>query len=135
MRGEYFSETFYLLDFEGSPPLAWGIPIRAGFMLTMRRITPTCVGNTDHWGWIPSVSRDHPHLRGEYFLTWPRPAAIKGSPPLAWGIQLAIDKLGNLVGITPTCVGNTIRSVLRAQSRAGSPPLAWGILNLFLNKY
>jgi len=51
------------------------------------RFTPTCVGNTA--------------LNGNQIL------AKYGSPPRAWGIQVARSASGLHRRFTPTCVGNT----------------------------
>ena len=86
-------------------------------------------------------------MRGEYAIAAGALFAITGSPPLAWGIRLAILPAVILVRITPTCVGNTMLFLfavfvgrdhphLRGEyvslttcksCNTGSPPLAWGI--------
>ncbi|RZM14180.1 hypothetical protein LDELB18P2_0846 [Lactobacillus delbrueckii] len=70
-----------------------------------------------------------------------------GSPPLAWGIPVIHSFQTVFIGITPTCVGNTVELELdqwhvedhphlrgeyliyvsRETFLVGSPPLAWGI--------
>ena len=99
---------------------------------------------------LPHMSimcRDHPRLRGEYFVVVPISIAIIGSPPLARGIQDMLTYVVIFLGITPACAGNThvtvkwvgiVRdhprlrgeypvSVLCSCGGAGSPPLARGI--------
>ena len=107
LRGEYLVAQASSTTVPGSPPLAWGIlsAMRpAGHLL---RITPTCVGNTQVVVLKESLKQDHPHLRGEYAGEVAAIRAIKGSPPLAWGIQPSSDRDIFYARITPTCVGNT----------------------------
>ena len=47
MRGEYPSCLKFGYSFKGSPPHAWGIPPYRKQLEALKRITPTCVGNTD----------------------------------------------------------------------------------------
>ena len=94
-----------------------------------------------------SFCKDHPHLRGEYQRPSPLPSWCRGSPPLAWGIPTNTNWVTVLLGITPTCVGNTTtqsldlatirdhphlrgeyeREATWRSPQGGSPPLAWGI--------
>ena len=105
------------------------------------------MGNTRAGRPISDLTRDHPHLRGEYLSSTEWAECRLGSPPLAWGILTATTEGVVKSGITPTCVGNTPRLFLRYAStadhphlrgeylvhsikgmtRPGSPPLAWGI--------
>ncbi len=86
-------------------------------------------------------------MRGEYIFVIFIFLHQLGSPPLAWGIPVSSWLERRKHGITPTCVGNTIRARpgssscrdhphLRGEYRErqrrqlwtmGSPPLAWGI--------
>ena len=70
-----------------------------------------------------------------------------GSPPRVWGIRFRVRLAGSRVRFTPTCVGNTIHSVIdfiahlvhphvcgeyetineKIDNIAGSPPRVWGI--------
>ena len=117
------------------------------------RITPTCVGNTSGGTSFGETSKDHPHLRGEYAMRSLITLVLIGSPPLAWGILDNKTDAWLGVGITPTCVGNTIQTLhglkvledhphLRGEYYfwcsliniwLGSPPLAWGIHPMLLN--
>ena len=147
LRGEYKQGFDLMITREGSPPLAWGIQDRFGAASVVTRITPTCVGNTKLADLYKIPTEDHPHLRGEYLSSTVVPKHGKGSPPLAWGIRSVKIDGKTLHRITPTCVGNTSRSIVchvvwedhphlrgeytpkgRSSSGwAGSPPLAWGI--------
>ena len=89
-------------------------------------------------------------MRGEYPLVARTPIHVLGSPPHAWGIHKHDEDEGGVDRITPTCVGNTLRSstikylfqdhphmrgeyVVISSRRGiliGSPPHAWGILGL-----
>ena len=77
-------------------------------MVTYKRITPTCVGNTVFASTLVPTGKDHPHLRGEYAYNLLGRYGLVGSPPLAWGIPPTIAKAVDKVRITPTCVGNTL---------------------------
>ena len=87
------------------------------------RITPTCVGNTFLIGRNPILHQDHPHLRGEYEAYVALLPAPEGSPPLAWGILGFFLTLLIILGITPTCVGNTLKSIPRSRPRGDHPHL------------
>ena len=110
MRGEYLNQGDTLTPAVGSPPHAWGIRTGSGRWSEMPRITPTCVGNTANNPDKGAVYKDHPHMRGEYYLTCLRLVYMSGSPPHAWGILVMNDDYGINTGITPTCVGNTERT-------------------------
>ena len=87
------------------------------------------MGNTVVNHPLSPVFLDHPHLRGEYEIMTQVDKGAKGPPPLAWGILItAIEHRPNM-GITPTCVGNTVDASGTSLLQLGSPPLAWGILN------
>src|SRR4030042_894083 len=87
MRGEYISCPIITRGSGGSPPHAWGIPMKIKLRKTYRRFTPTCVGNTRYTiGCLNNVSV-HPHMRGEYFFLLDITSSAAGSPPHAWGIR------------------------------------------------
>ena len=109
LRGEYPVNKFRPPTRIGSPPLAWGIRHGHYHLFGVDRITPTCVGNTTKLTASCFASRDHPHLRGEYRSFKAFKLSPSGSPPLAWGIPLVENSNIFVLGITPTCVGNTER--------------------------
>ena len=133
----------------GSPPRVWGIPTKSTAPAGSKRITPTCVGNTDESLFGKALLEDHPHVCGEYLKLMTVPVYGSGSPPRVWGILQHL--FSGLVsdGITPTCVGNTIvvevdeccqedhphvcgeyvDDLLEALAQQGSPPRVWGILS------
>ena len=93
-------------------------------------------------------------MRGEYPSVSSPNTPIEGSPPLAWGILYNTYMTGFILGITPTCVGNTKNrhrlfpvpwdhphlrgeyntSISLLRAGAGSPPLAWGIHTSFIGR-
>ena len=107
LRGEYGANVTEDAKALGSPPLAWGILRRLRHRRSLHGITPTCVGNTIKTKVRACYIRDHPHLRGEYFMLMLSIDFFRGSPPLAWGIQYFRRNSFIPMGITPTCVGNT----------------------------
>ena len=131
----------------GSPPLARGIHRSRPESDGAGGITPACAGNTFPGFLHTDNTRDHPRLRGEYFLLSVRDSRYSGSPPLARGILNRIVNIIDTVVITPACAGNTLTSGilipplwdhprLRGEywiyrllwlSTPGSPPLARGI--------
>ena len=73
-------------------------------------ITPTCVGNTQIMNCWLAENGDHPHLCGEHPSILTEPSELVGSPPPVWGtLAIALSPRAS-VGITPTCVGNTIKA-------------------------
>ena len=147
LRGEYDRLPVPLIVPVGSPPLARGIPQLPSVVAVCPGSTPACAGNTGMCIRIGSVGRDHPRLRGEYYTASVCSDGIRGSPPLARGIQPLSISDGEAIGITPACAGNTCGSSslcpchedhprLRGEyhrihkydlQHVGSPPLARGI--------
>ena len=107
LRGEYGRLPVPLIVPVGSPPLARGIHARNKGIRDRIRITPACAGNT--FQYLPRLhrQRDHPRLRGEYSRKCPTNHILRGSPPLARGIQGTSEKIASFMGITPACAGNT----------------------------
>ena len=93
----------------GSPPRAWGGPVRDVQTWLNKRLTPMCVGRTSGSSsprlWPPA----HPHVRGEDFRAPPLGARPVGSPPRAWGGHRPRRVEPVAVRLTPTCVGRTAR--------------------------
>ncbi len=147
VRGEYELGKSAVLNHIGSPPRAWGIPLRRCLTFRRLRFTPTCVGNTVGVKGIAPLTSVHPHVRGEYSSSVTTSVPPLGSPPRAWGIQSVPMRNSRLARFTPTCVGNTkdtcvcrpaisvhphVRgeywtSSFRICCVYGSPPRAWGI--------
>src|SRR3989442_1789004 len=96
---------------------------------------------------LTRTSSVHPHTRGEYITCKGSVPCPSGSPPHAWGIQLAVVVVAVPPRFTPTRVGNTrsrdrylCGSSVHPHTRGeycnvplesftphGSPPHAWGI--------
>ncbi len=91
----------------GSPPRLWGIRVRRSWALSVRRFTPTPVGNTASI--LASCKRVsvHPHACGEYPSIRRAGQRPCGSPPRLWGILLQIAEIHAPLRFTPTPVGNT----------------------------
>ena len=68
----------------------------------------THVGNTAKLTRLLKQYRDHPHTCGEYRPLASRAIRNGGSPPHMWGIHSRKCRPPDLVGITPTHVGNTL---------------------------
>ena len=109
MCGEYLVTTGIICSGRGSPPHVWGILVISHNFLLLSRITPTCVGNTKKISTTGHVSRDHPHMCGEYILQRDVGHGEKGSPPHVWGIRKHSPLFRSPSRITPTCVGNTLK--------------------------
>ena len=127
MRGEYQRFPKSQVFHSGSPPLARGIQWQLGIVRHAVRITPACAGNTHDRLQSALRSRDHPRLRGEYTVKRRFLSESPGSPPLARGIPLRLQKQSAARGITPACAGNTRDRGTPGGSARGSPPLARGI--------
>ncbi len=89
----------------GSPPRAWGRPLRRPWPVLRPRFTPTCVGTARRRRHTRRCTPVHPHVRGDGCSVWSTPAGHYGSPPRAWGRPRADGELATTVRFTPTCVG------------------------------
>ena len=87
LRGEYVHHHHSRRSGKGSPPLARGIPLYNCTTMFPVGITPACAGNTLQMPLMRDITKDHPRLRGEYFLPIVVFDCIVGSPPLARGIH------------------------------------------------
>ncbi len=145
--GEYAEVALQLPLLAGSPPRVWGIRDGFPFWLLGRRFTPTCVGNTSRNLLRPAAAAVHPHVCGEYICAVSPLPCLLGSPPRVWGILDPQKLPASPHRFTPTCVGNTSRSLSRTRTISvhphvcgeylirgnnghmgiGSPPRVWGI--------
>ena len=121
VRGEHSLTSSCKASICGSPPRAWGTRLVGQAHRAGRRITPTCVGNTSTQ--IPKSAgpSDHPHVRGEHLPLLPSTNPHIGSPPRAWGTPVPFMPACAIVGITPTCVGNTQRRMIHDLPRQDHP--------------
>ena len=88
-----------------SSPRAWGCFPLQHVDLTEMDVFPTCVGV-----FLPRPARVSqrmclPHVRGGVSIRRPCFVSGEGSSPRAWGCFFLIMKLGNKLGVFPTCVG------------------------------
>ena len=107
MRGENFLLFCLACVMMGSPPLARGKPFSYPSSCSCRRITPACAGKTYSADITVSDKKDHPRLRGENYLGYSMEDAIRGSPPLARGKPLHLERIQRKTRITPACAGKT----------------------------
>ena len=112
LRGEYHYICQTRTKRWGSPPLARGIQLWRQPSNLESGITPACAGNTLLLRTNETSSWDHPRLRGEYRTHQLFARRLKGSPPLARGIQCLSCPVVSHLGITPACAGNTLKKSL-----------------------
>src|SRR4051794_1067066 len=111
----------------GSPPPAWGLRERVCVTGLVGRLTPTCVGTSDHPRRRRGSPPAHPHLRGDFPDRVLGGMTMAGSPPPAWGLRCR--------GATPPCRctahphlrGDFGGRPARGGQTRGSPPPAWGL--------
>ena len=137
------------LDFSGSSPHTWGIPLTQQPEGLTARFIPTYVGHT----WDSSISISsipvHPHIRGAYCSGPFLGGTPAGSSPHTWGILPQAWKMPISHRFIPTYVGHTscifvthsgtpvhphIRGAYGSDNgqhskHAGSSPHTWGILS------
>ena len=113
VRGEYGNPPSHNVTGIGSPPRAWGIPDEQVLLRLPLRFTPTCVGNTRDRHAAGRRVSVHPHVRGEYASAASLACCANGSPPRAWGIPASHVPMFVGGRFTPTCVGNTILTLVR----------------------
>ena len=64
--GGYLNDEEAMLNYDGSSPLAWGLPLTGQRLVEITRFIPTCVGVTRRDSRARGGSPVHPHLRGGY---------------------------------------------------------------------
>ena len=87
IRGEYtisFTNNFPAI---GSPPHVWRISLPYFSVTICKRITSTCVENTDRHFVNSFWHGDHLHMCGEYWDEGQQFQQRIGSPPHVWRIQ------------------------------------------------
>ena len=113
----------------GSPPHARGRHQGNRCADKIWGITPACAGKTPNESHTPTLSADHPRMRGEDWTLIVSIRVITGSPPHARGRQAGVRRCWPGIRITPACAGKTRRRVLDLKSEPGSPPHARGRLD------
>ncbi len=89
----------------GSPPQAWGRHARHNARSSVSRFTPTGVGTATCSTCAATTRTVHPHRRGDGRSTSSTLGLATGSPPQAWGRQLANSTRIYACRFTPTGVG------------------------------
>ena len=107
LRGEYLRRMYHHFITIGSPLLARGVLKSIEKPLIFKRITPACAGSTVISELYKIVFKDHPCLRGEYFIVLYFFCYLQGSPLLARGVPLCEHEIAIGDGITPACAGST----------------------------
>jgi len=145
-RGDDGTVAVRVVSGAGSPPRAWGRPLRGRAASPHGRFTPTRVGTTAVSESTPRSRSVHPHARGDDGDGHMIRDAACGSPPRAWGRRQHSRRRKMYRRFTPTRVGTTRmpRYVLAYRAvhphargddqraypwswaRPGSPPRAWG---------
>ncbi len=110
----------------GSPPRAWGRPVRVGCIPFARRITPTGVGTAGPPARGCAAQSDHPHGRGDGTVTEPGSDAPARITPTGVGTATNAWPTACRSADHPHGRGDGPR-IWRVTSPAnGSPPRAWG---------
>ena len=109
--GDYRNISRHIVPYMGSPPRVWGLRLEQYVGLQVVGITPTCVGTTCFPCLFYPPYRNHPHVCGDYRKSWRACPPRRGSPPRVWGLRVEIALFGAVMGITPTCVGTTSKSL------------------------
>ena len=107
-RGVYRPFSAEISDFQGSSPLARGLPPTTGQAMSLARIIPARAGFTPRCRWPPRRAPDHPRSRGVYSPPSGTVFWGTGSSPLARGLR---EKIKGTVGagrIIPARAGFTI---------------------------
>ena len=90
----------------------WVVLLTLISIVSLARITPTYVGSTTISDAYESMSQDHPHVCGQYYLYAPSLIHLIGSPPRMWVVLNQILGLLQFSRITPTYVGSTVSATL-----------------------
>ena len=148
IRGEYHGRDCRCDGAGGSPPHTRGILGSGISSLSCSRITPAYAGNTPVPPLLPLPGKDHPRIRGEYYLSTDIRTHKRGSPPHTRGILFGGRNPAFFCGITPAYAGNTQMGIYLSrlcqdhprirgeyekqrsyrQYQPGSPPHTRGIL-------
>ena len=107
----------------GSPPLARGTVCTATAQIPLAGITPACAGNSGCSAGVTPSRWDHPRLRGEQNVNFPRQQHKRGSPPLARGTVSSSAACVVGTWITPACAGNSKRGEKRVETHRDHPRL------------
>ena len=105
--GDYLIVNYGCSYCSESPPRMWGLRGTQYLDVISFRITPTYVGTTlEFFRGIANVT-NHPHVCGDYQLSWLHCIIALESPPRMWGLLNNAFFLPDDFRITPTYVGTT----------------------------
>ncbi len=105
----------------GSPPHAWGHPKLLHYIKCATRFTPTRVGTSSAFSPCISRSTVHPHTRGDIVIRLQARAALRGSPPHAWGHHWMNKVYEAFARFTPTRVGTSLQRSVGASATPVHP--------------
>mgnify|MGYP001005409779 CR=1 FL=1 len=106
-RGVYMTRCPPPSQWEGSSPLARGLPLAGGLHAPHHRIIPARAGFTPPRGWAAGAARDHPRSRGVYDVDSVGLGIGEGSSPLARGLLEVGEHPPPGGGIIPARAGFT----------------------------
>ena len=107
--GEYnLVGDVYEID-EESPPCVWGVLHALAHTCAVVRITPMCMGSTGRVTVNTNYIKNHPHEYGEYESIQNQKDGTIESPPCVWGVPCARPEKPSDDGITPMCMGSTVK--------------------------
>ena len=127
MRGEYWKIIYSFLPLEGSPPLARGVQSSALPPHPSNRITPACAGSTIVNSGMKQLVRDHPRLRGEYFIELYALILSRGITPACAGSTFHLCGYSRYFRDHPRLRGEYKSGASERSYKLGSPPLARGV--------
>ena len=96
--------------------------------MALVRITPTYMGNTSHRCTNIALTKDHPHIHGEYCLLLPPTHLLAGITPTYMGNTTGAWFGGRHDWDHPHIHGEYQLIAVRKKDLLGSPPHTWGIL-------
>ena len=96
----------------GSPPRVREKPALRSASQSKPGITPACAGKTPPYGFVGTVTRDHPRVCGKNRVFNNCVFVVMGSPPRVREKPVTKAKQYASTGITPACAGKTISSKL-----------------------
>ena len=106
-RGEDPTRRGYIFHLQETPPRTWGRPVKGSQSAASLRNTPTHVGKTTPRYFRRSLTRKHPHARGEDWHARAHVHAFRETPPRTWGRPKFVIVEFTNKGNTPTHVGKT----------------------------
>ena len=115
----------YLKDW-GSPPRVRGKVKKAGYDISVQRITPACAGKRVCATWFRVPHQDHPRVCGEKCVFTLSAGELEGSPPRVRG-KAPVSRVVTYPGKDhPRVCGEKNCIPCRQELRVGSPPRVRG---------